>query len=160
MMQLVAYAAFALTIGYFSFWPRYDYASPDLASVKVSLSHAADRIEPCIRLTPAEIAELAPNMRTAERCSRARLPIVLELEVDGKVLLSVTAPPSGLWGDGPASIYERFGFAPGTHRFTARLRDTARSDGWDYEFSDEVVLRPGRYLIVTFHGGDGGFRFR
>ena len=32
------------------------------ATIKLSLSHAADRVEPCVRLTPEQIAELAPRI--------------------------------------------------------------------------------------------------
>ena len=160
LLQIVAYAAFAAVVGYLSFWPRYDYASPDMAIVKVSLSHAAERVEPCVLLTPQEIAELAPNMRQAQRCERERLPLQLELEVDGAIVLNLTAEPSGVWSDGPASVYERFELAPGPHLITARLRDSARSDGWDYTRSDTIELVAGRYTTVTFKAETGGFNYR
>ncbi len=160
ILQLIAYTAFAVALGYLSFWPRYEYATPGMAEVKVSLSHAADRVKPCVRLTPREIAELAPNMRRPERCERRRLPLTLELDVDGRTVLQLDAPPSGLWGDGPASVYERFELAPGPHRIAARLRDTARSDGWDYTVVEDVVLEPGRYLTITFAPETGDFDIR
>ncbi len=160
VLIVIAFAAFAFLTGYFSFWPRYEYASPGTAVVKVSLSHATHRVKPCVRLTPAEMAELAPNMRTTERCERERVPLAFELEADGEVVLSLRAAPSGLWGDGPASIYERFNIAPGNHRFTARLRDSARDTGWDHESSDTVMLQQGRYFVITFHAENGGFRFQ
>ncbi len=160
ILIVIAFAAFAFGTGFFSYWPRYAYTRPDIAVVKVSLSHATERVTPCVRLTPAEIAELAPNMRAAEKCERERLPLEFELEADGEIVLSLRVPPSGLWGDGPASIYERFDLSPGSHRITARLRDTGRTAGWDYEFSDTVTLRAGRYFVVTFHAENGGFRFR
>ena len=43
---------------------------------------------------------------------------------------------------------------------TARLRDTARADGWDYESTSEVILQAGRYFTVTFKESTGGFSFR
>ena len=159
-MQFTAYVAFAATVAYFSFWPQYEYASPDRSVVKVSLSHAAERVTPCVRLSPQEIAELAPNMRRAEICERQRLPLTLELDVDGQPALRLVAAPSGLWEDGPASIYERFDLEPGPHRVAARLRDTARADGWDYTHVEDVVLEPGRYLTITFRAETGGFDIR
>jgi hypothetical protein len=131
-----------------------------MASVKLSLSHAAELVAPCVQLTPEQIAELAANMRRTEACERERLPLILELDVDGEVLISLTAQPSGLWNDGPASIYERFELEPGSHRISVRLRDSARSTGWDYELTEDVVLEPGRYFSVTFKQATGGFRFR
>lgn len=128
--------------------------------IKLSLSHAADRVAPCIRLTPKEVAELAPNMRRAERCERARLPLTVELEIDGALVAQLEAPPSGLWNDGPASVYERIEVAPGDHLLTARLRDSKRDVGWDFTHTEQVTLEPGRYFSVTFRAKAGGFNFR
>lgn len=159
-LQIALYAGFAFAVGYLSFWPKYQYASPDLAAVKVSLSHATNHVEPCVKLTPQQIAELAPNMRRSVLCERQRLPLILELDVDGNVALRVEALPSGMWGDGNASVYEGFDLPPGQHRITARLRDTARSDGWDYSYEGEVVFTAGRYRTITFKAEKGGFSIR
>lgn len=159
-LQVIAYALFALCLGYFATMPPYSYGDRAMASVKISLSHATDRVKPCVQLTPEEIAELAANMRRTESCERERLPLVLELEVDGQPIISTRAEPSGLWGDGPARVYKRFDVDPGPHRITARLRDTARIDGWDYTRTEDVVLEAGRYFIVTFKTETGGFSFR
>lgn len=160
LLQLAAYAGFAVVIGYLSFWPKYDYASPGTAEIKILLSHAATRVEPCVQLTPQEIAELAPNMRRELVCERERLPLILELAIDGEVVRSMTVQPSGLWNDGPAFVYERFEVEPGPHRITARLRDTARTEGWDYAHTEDVILEAGRYLSVTFRPEAGGFSVR
>ena len=159
-LQALLYAAFAVFVGYFSIAPRYDYADDRLAVLKLSLSHATARATPCERLTPQQIAELPPNMRQAEKCERLRLPLVVELDVDGESVVRIEAPPSGLWNDGPASIYERFDLQPGPHTIAVRLRDTAREEGWDYTHSAEVDLAPGRYFTVTFRAETGGFEFR
>ena len=158
--QVLMYAAFAFVVGWFATMPPYQYADPGMASVKVSLSHAADRVEPCVELTPEEIAELAMNMRRTEACERERLPLYVELDVDGETIFSIVAEPAGLWNDGPSSVYERLDLTPGPHRVTARLRDTARADGWDYTDTVDVVLEPGRYFTVTFKAETGGFNFR
>lgn len=158
--QASAYIAFAVIVGYLSFWPRYEYADPEVATVKLSLSHAADRVVPCVQLTPQEIAELPPNMRRTQTCERQRLPLSVQLEVDGEIAIDLQASPSGLWEDGPASIYERFDLTPGAHTITARLRDTARAEGWDYSSTEDVVLEAGRYLTITFKAENGGFRIR
>ena len=126
----------------------------------MSLSHAAERVEPCVQLTQEEIAELAANMRRTETCERERLPLVLEVDIDGETVVGIEAEPSGLWNDGPASIYERFEVAPGEHVVAARLRDTARTNGWDYETTETVDLLPGRYFTITFRSENGGFNFR
>lgn len=159
-LRIALLALFAVFIGYFSASPGYEYASADRASVKLSLSHATNRAQPCVTLTPKEISELAPNMRQAQRCERERLPLTVELDVDGNTVIRLVAPPSGLWSDGPASIYETFELAAGQHRITARLRDTARADGWDYSHTEDVNLEVARYFTVTFRAKSGGFNFR
>jgi len=160
LLQVISYGAFAVAVGYFATMPPYHYADASVASVKISLSHAADKVAPCVQLTQEEIAELAANMRRTETCERQRLPLFLELDVDGTRILTIEAPPSGLWGDGPSSIYERIDLDPGPHRVTVRLRDTARAEGWDYIKSEDVVLEAGRYFTVTFKEATGGFNYR
>lgn len=160
VLQVVAYGMFAVVVGYFSASPAYDYAASDKTTVKLSLSHAANRVKPCVQLTPKEIAELAPNMRQQQSCERERLPLTVELEVDGEIVRHIVAPPSGLWNDGAASIYERFEISPGEHTITVRLRETAREEGWDYAHTETVQLEAGRYFTITFRARSGGFEYR
>ena len=160
LLQVVAYAAFAAATGYLSASPAYDYADGANATVKLSLSHAANRVKPCVRLSPEQIAALAPNMRRPEKCERERLPLTVELDIDGETVTRIVALPSGLWDDGPASIYHRFELAPGSHRVVAKLRDSSRTDGWDYVHAEDVTLSPGRYFTITFRAESGGFSFR
>ncbi len=158
--QVLAYAAFAFVVGYFSFWPTYQYGSPEMATVKISLSHATERVVPCVQLSPEEVAKLPPNMRRAQVCERQRLPLILELDVDGKPALAVEASPSGLWEDGPASVYERFDLPAGPHTITVRMRDSAEQDAWDYTHTETIVLDAGRYTTITFQPENGGFVLR
>jgi hypothetical protein len=160
LLQIVAYAAIAVLLGYFATLPPYQYGDTAQATIKLSLSHATDRVKPCVPLTQEEIEALAANMRRAEACERERLPLTLELDIDGENVVSIVAAPSGLWNDGPASIYERFDVTAGRHTVRVRLRDTARAEGWDYEKTETVDLDPGRYFAVTFKAETGGFNFR
>ena len=160
LAQALLYGAFALCVGYFSVAPSYDYADPGVATIKLSLSHAANRVEECVKLTPQQINERAARGLPLNECGRERLPVTVELEIDGARALLVTAAPSGLWNDGPASVYERLDVAPGTHTVTVRLRDSARQQGWDYERSESVTLSPGRYFTISFRAETGGFGFR
>lgn len=158
--RVLCFALFAVFVAVLSVWPPYEYRPADTAVVKLSLSHAAERTRPCVTLTPQEVAELAPNMRQVQRCERERLPLTVELDLDGRTLVRIEAPPSGLWNDGPASVYETFAVTPGAYTLTARLRDSARPDGWDYSATENVVFEAGRYFTVTFAAEDGGFEFR
>ena len=160
VVQGLLYGAFAAFIGYLSVAPAYQYADPGLAVIRLSFSHAADRVVECVKLTPQQINERAIKGKPLNECERERLPLVVELDVDGTTVLSLTAIPSGLWKDGPASAYEQLTVDPGAHTITARLRDSARDQGWDYEFSETVNLAPGRYFTITFRAENGGFVFR
>lgn len=160
LLQAVGYAAFGTLVVVFSASPAYQYASPGTATIKLSISHAAARVEPCVRLTPEQIAQLAPNMRRVEQCERRRMPLFLEIDIDGSAIARVEAPPSGLWGDGAASVYARIDLQPGEHELTARLRDSSRESGWDYVRTERVVLQPGRYFTISFDAATGGFLFR
>lgn len=159
LAQIFAYTLFAVVIGYLSASPSYHYMDPEKALIKVTFSHAGQRKGDCRRLTPEEIAQLPPNMRRAIDCPRERVPLLVELLLDGEVLFRGSMPPSGLARDGTSSVYERFPVKAGRHRLVARLRDSAREQGFDYEHEEEIDLAPRQNFVVDFHAEKGGFAF-
>jgi hypothetical protein len=159
LLQVPAYAAFAAFIGYFSSAPAYRLLPPDTAVLKLSLIHAGERKHACRERTPEELAKLAPNMRAALDCPRERSDVKVEVEMDGRVLYSISARPSGLRHDLPSSIYRRLDVPAGRHVFRARLADTA--DGaFRRESQATVDLAPGRVLVIDYVASRGGFEFR
>lgn len=157
--QLTAYAAFMAFVGYFSMAPAYSPFDPHKAELKLSFRHSGPPKVECRRLSPEEIAKLAPNMRRGLDCPRERLPVAVELVLDGKVLYSAAIAPSGVWKDGPSNSYVTFSVAPGRHRLTARLRDSRRTEGFDHERSGEIALAPGQIFVVDYRADKGGFSF-
>lgn len=157
--QAVLYAAFMAVLGYFATLPAYVYVDPGAAVITLSFGHAGEKTSACRRLTPEEIAALAPNMRRPMDCPRGRVSLLVELWLDDEILYQASLPPSGLAGDGASSVYERFVVAPGRHRLAARLRDSRREEGFDYALEDDVELAPGQHLVVDFRAGTGGFKF-
>ena len=157
--QVVAYLLFAAVVGYFSASPSYTHFDPDMAQIKLNFSHSGQRKSECRRLTPEEIAKLAPNMRRPMDCPRERLPVRVELILNGTVLFSDSLPPSGIARDGKSSAYQRFTVAPGRHHLIARLRDSAREEGFDYEHEAEIQLAPRQNFVVDFKSDSGGFIF-
>ena len=157
--QTLGYVAFGLVIAYFATSPAYTYLPPDRAQIKLSFSHAGARKGECRRLAPDELAKLAPNMRREMVCPRERLALHVELELDGVVLYRAELPPSGIARDGVSNAYARFFVPPGRHRLVARLRDTARTEGFDHEREDEIELAPGQNFVIDFSAPDGGFQF-
>ena len=159
LKQLLMYGAFVAVIGYFSATPAYRHMDPAMASIKLSFSHAGERQQPCRQLSAEELAALAANMRKAMDCPRERVPVHVELELDGEVLYRQSLPASGLARDGMSTAYARFAVAPGRYRLVARLRDTRRRDGYDYEHEEVVELEAQQNFVVDFRAETGGFVF-
>ena len=157
--QALVYAGFAALIGYFAAAPSYRYRADDLAEIKLSFSHGGQRRD-CRDLSAAEIAKLPPNMRVTRSCSRERLPVVVEVDLDDRPIYRALLPPSGLSRDGPSRAYQRFGVSTGRHRLTLKLRDSGRDAGFDYEKSVDVDLLGRQNLVVDFRTEAGGFVLR
>lgn len=155
--QVAAYAVFMIAVGYFSASPAYTHLDPSRALLKVSFSHAGQPVRECRRLSPEEIAKLAANMRRPDDCPRERVPLHLVVELDGKPLFEDKLSPTGLWGDGPSSVYQRFPLPSGRHRLNLRLRDSRREEGFDYESQLDLDLVPRQNLVVDFRPATGGF---
>lgn len=155
--QLLLYALFAAATGYFSAAPVYRPYAPDSAVLRLAFTHAAERRKPCRKRSPEELAAMAANMRRAEACERARLPLHVELELDGRLLYAADEPPAGLWQDGPSSVYRKFVVPAGRHEIELRLRDRRDTEGFDYQASGIIELAPGQNLVIGFRPGDTGF---
>lgn len=150
--QVVATGALLAFIGYFGSTnsPAYQYFGPDEAMLKISVSHASQRKDACRKRTPEELAKLPPNMRVAQECSRERVPVLLELEFDGKTLLSKLQAPSGLSNDGSATFYHFDRIPAGRHTLALRMRDSARTEGFDYAEEHTIDIAPHDVVVVHF----------
>lgn len=158
--QGFVYLLLAVGLGYFSDSPAYTHFPPDLALIKLSLTHGGKPKGECRRLTAEEIAALPQNMRRPLDCPRERLPLLVDLTIDGANLYHAWLPPGGWAGDGPSQVYQRFVVEPGSHRITARLRDSAREEGFDYAGEIETTLTPGQNFVIEFRSETGGFTFK
>ena len=157
--QGVAYALFALLVGYFATSPAYTHLEPGLAVIKLSFSHAGEHSEECRRLSQEELNALPPNMRRPTDCQRGRIPLLVELELDGEIIYRELLPPSGLAGDGASTAYKKFPVSAGKHRLVARLRDKRETEGFDHERAEEINLVARQNLVIDFRPGLGGFLF-
>jgi hypothetical protein len=157
--QTIAYLVFVVLIG-LGTTLTYRHFPADRAVIKLSFTHGAARPTDCRRRSAEELAKLAPNMRQPTDCARGRLPVFAELEVDGATVLSEALPPTGLAHDGPSRVYRSVVVAPGRHRLAIRLRDTARSSGFDYSREATVDLAPQQNFVIDFRPEGDGFIFR
>ena len=144
-------------IAVLSAWPSWHTIPEGAAVVKLNFSHGGARN--CRPLTEDERAKLPPNMRRSEVCDRERQPVYVELEIDGARVFAESLPPTGLAGDGPSRVYERFVLPAGAHEIAVRLRDTAREEGFTHAAERRVTLAPGRNLAIDFAPEAGGFVF-
>ena len=157
--QALVYVGFAVLVGYLSQAPAYRPIPEEHAQIKFSFAHGGKPKGGCRQRTAEELAELAPNMRKALLCPRERVPVVVEFDLDDKQVYRATLPPTGLRGDGASRTYEKFVVPAGSHRLSFRLRDTERTDGFDYAAERTVNLRAGQNLAVDFDATSGGFVF-
>ncbi len=152
LVSIVPTAALMAFLGYFgsAHSPAYEYFDPSGAMLKVSISHASQRKEACVRRTPEEMAKLPPNMRVAQNCSRERSPVVLEVDLDGQPLMRETESPTGLSKDGRTTFYHRYRIPAGEHVLSIRMRDSIRSEGFDYVQEETVSIAPADLVVVQF----------
>lgn len=160
--QGIFYALFMGVIGYFSTLPAYTHLQPDETLIKMSFRHAGQLVGECRQLTPEEIAALPPYKRRGAKkgeCPRERSNVVVELELDGKLLYHETLIPTGMAHSSNANVYERITVKAGTHTVKARLKDHPGEE-FNYAYEETVSLAPGRVLVIDFKAATGGFIFR
>lgn len=148
--QALLYAALAVVILAFTRWPVYQNLAAGRALIKISISHQGKLLGDCVELSAEELAKLPPNMRVPKSCPRERSPLTVEVDVDGKLAHHQVSQPSGLSSDGAAVVYRRLEVAAGTHQIAVRMKDDARSEGFDYTRTESVTLAPAEILVIDF----------
>ena len=158
-LQALLYGAFAASLGYFSTSPAFEPLPAGHALIRVSLNHAGQRKEACRTRTPGELAKLAPNMRALEDCPRERAPVRVKVDLDGRSVADIVAPPAGLSRDGASVAYRRIPVPAGAHALRVSFADDAAGT-FDRVLEEEVRLGPGRVLVIDFEPGKGGILLR
>lgn len=141
-------------------WPVYRQIPEGSALVVLTFVHGADRRAECRRLSPQEIAKLPPNMRRVQVCPRGRRSLDVELDLDGRTIYHANLPPTGIAGDGPSRVYQRFVVPAGTHDLAVRMRDSAKTEGFDHARDGRVALSPEQMFVIDFRSETGEFVFR
>ena len=154
--QALLYGLFALVVGVFSRWPPYRHLAADQALIKLSFSHHGKPVSDCRPLTAAELARLPPNMRAPIKCPRERSPVTVEVDLNGAPVLRQVVMPAGLSRDGASAVYRRLQVTAGPQRIAVRLKDDARSPGFDYQREQVVTLKPAQILVIDFDAEKGG----
>ena len=158
--QFVVIAALFAGVAWLSDRPVYRQIPENSGIMMLTFVHGADRKGECRRLSPDEIARLAPNMRRVQDCPRVRRSLYVELEIDGRKMYAADLPPTGIAGDGPSRVYQRFVMPAGKYDVAVRMRDTPRADGFDHERHEHVALATDQMLVIDFRAESGEFMFR
>lgn len=158
--QLAVIAALFAGVAWLSDRPVYRQIPDGSGIMLLTFVHGADRKGECRRLTPEEIARLPPNMRRVQDCPRGRRSIYVELDVGGRTIYQASLPPTGIAGDGPSRVYQRFVMPAGQYDVAVRMRDTARTDGFDHERRGIVDFAPSQMFVIDYRPENGEFIFR
>jgi hypothetical protein len=159
-LQAIFIAAVAAFVGYFAARPVYHQVPKGEAQIKLALQHAGARVADCHTRTAEELAKLPTAERRPNDCSRERVPVVIALSIDGRPIYEDVLQPTGLSRDGVSRTYRKFLVPAGRHVIEAKLRDSKRSSGFDYEKRVEAELEPWQNLAIDFNAEKGGFLFR
>jgi len=156
--QAIVYAGIAIVLGYFASQPVYQYRPVGEAEIKISFAHSGDHVTPCRKITREEMKGVQVNLRLPTVCPRERVPLYLEIDLDGKNIFAKSLQPSGLFDDGPAIVYERVPLPAGQYSLSLRMRDSREKEGFTYERTETVALKPGQSVAIDFRSETGGFQ--
>ncbi len=158
--QAIFYLAFVAVVAYLSTSPVHTFVPSDHARVTVTFAHLGEREGECRPLTEEEKAALPPNMRVEEKCPRGRVPITVEIWLDGEMIYGDTIAPTGLHRDGRSYVYHAVTVPEGRHYLTMKMRDQVETDEFNYVQKKEVTLQGGQSLVIDFSAQAGGFVLR
>lgn len=159
-VQLAIIVVLFSGVAAFSDWPPYQQIPEGDGVIMLSFVHGADRRSACRTRTAEELAKLAPNMRKKVVCPRVRPSVDVELDIEGRTVYRATLPPTGIAGDGPSRVYERFLERAGQYDLAVRMRDNPKTQGFDYESKQRVSLAPGQLLVIDFRPDTKQFVFQ
>jgi hypothetical protein len=97
-------------------------------------------------------------MRAPMKCERERVPVAIEVDVDGRTVYSHVAAPSGLSHDGASSVYRRIVLGAGEHRIAVRMRDVPGA-AFNHVREATVRLAPAQVLVIDYDAEKGGITF-
>jgi len=158
--QGLIYFLFISFIGYFSSMPSYTNMPANQALIKLTFTHPGKRVKPFHDTrTKQDLAKLSPQLRF-QKHSRERFPLVVEFDMDGKLVYKAEIPSRGLSHDLPAPVYQRFTVPAGKHHFRVRMGDDDPDKGFGYVGEKTVNLAPLQTLIIDFNNVRKQFVFK
>ncbi|MCC6305792.1 MAG: hypothetical protein IT545_11430 [Rhodobacteraceae bacterium] len=147
--------ALTLATAALSAWPGWQSVAEGDGVLRLSFTHSGARA--CRDRTPEELAALPRNMRTAQLCERARSPVRVELDIDGRSAFAADVNPSGLADSGPSRVYRRFELPAGSHVVRLRMQDDPAAPDFTQTAAFAIDLAPGQSVAIDFDATTGRF---
>jgi len=135
----------------------------DQALLRLSWRAQSAATEECRPLTEKEKAELPVHMRVPEVCETREVPYLLQVRIDGSVVLADTVHGAGAREDRPIYVFRETELAPGPHALDvefapiADARDHVEDDeekdeakAIPLEYSETIVLGDREVALVTY----------
>ena len=82
----------------------------------------------------------------ARRCNRR----LVEFRLDGNLVYAQSLPPSGIWADGKATVYQRLRINAGEHELSVAMNHSGGESGFEFEKTIRRDLAPGDNLVIGF----------
>lgn len=135
----------------------YQFHPKNSAAFIFSIKHMGKRVVPCEKKSREELAKLPYRERRPMDCPPDRLPIYVQVFVDGEKKVERVVAPGGLRDDGPSIVYVRYLLKPGPHQIKVRMSDTGKADAIDYVFDGTIELKAGQVSVMDFDDRQGSF---
>ena len=146
----VAAGLFIAFIARFSNWPNTNLRASDQAVISLTFSQAGELLQECRQLTQEELDKLPANMRKTEECQRERKAVEVVFKLDDKIIYEENLPPTGIWSDGAVTVYQRIKVPMGQHRLFIGMRNSGKTQGYDYQLESQLDLNAGQHLVIEF----------
>ncbi len=127
----------------------YPIVTHEKAELVVSFKHAGRVVEKT-RNTVADQKDLLPHMRRARAMERIRLPVRLQVFIDGKKLVDRSYEPGGLFKDGQSIAIEKLVLDEGEHTVSIRLDDSADPNVWNWQETRTLTFEKNRRRVILF----------
>jgi hypothetical protein len=114
----------------------------------------------CRERSAEELKRLPANMRSERICPRARAPVRVRVEIDGRIWVDETQSARGIAKDGPVMVYHRLPIPAGNHRLRVLIADGPDADAFQHVQDASVRVPPGKMLTIDFDSQRGGIVLR
>lgn len=136
--------------------PAHTYSAADEALLIVSFKKITSRAKECgeqeLKAYKKHEKQRRKHMqRTRKACgSRERVPVDVDVWIDGRKAFAKRHFPSGYHMDGYAYVYKRFRLKSGPHKVKVTAREQKDGGGRSYIFNDTIEFNSRRVVVVEF----------